>query len=228
MAELIVYHANGKITFDYHAFGPSTYQIVGKEILEHNLRLPTAEETVFLLHSAYCSMRNVRKFVNIRDLVHRHGLLVFNRNLWTQNGVYVVRDPGAKESSEKLDPNDLEKILIGATEYNGVRISKDKSVRFAPKETYIFGEQTPEQLSKNGFVIASYGKVGAERLGDVATKTEYTVVGGENVSKGQKTVLTTSSLIIEFRFDPLGVESDYFYINYGRSHCYSLGVLKRW
>ena len=73
-------------------------------------------------------------------------LWVFNRNLWTDKGVYVVRDLEAKGLSETLSENELEKM------------PKEGKVRFVPKDSYKLEYNSPEELSKNGFVIASYGK----------------------------------------------------------------------
>ncbi len=55
-------------------------------------------------------------------------------------------------------------------EQEGIRFSEDNFVRFAPKDTYKFGEHTSESLAQDGFVRASYGFVGAEKLGEVSEK----------------------------------------------------------
>lgn len=62
---------------------------------------------------------------------------IYNRNLWTDRGVYVVLDPRAVGSSRQLDVRDLEKKLKGGKELPcGVRFSRDKKVRFAPEGSY--------------------------------------------------------------------------------------------
>ena len=147
------------------SFGPGTYEQVGKSILENNLRLPTAEETAALLHSAYCgpeSYKNKFQIQKIRNIMRDKWINVFNRNLWTDRGVYIIPDKKAKEFSEELNINELEKILRDAEELdNGVKYSE--GVRFAPKESCKLGYHSAKELAENGFVIASYGVNGAKQ-----------------------------------------------------------------
>ena len=125
-----------------------------------------------LLHTAYCndSVADEPEFKNVRDIMRDKWLWVFNRNLWTKDGVYVLQDEGAIGRSQSLNQKDLEIMLKDSKEFNGIRFSKDKKVRFAPKESYQLETNTPEVLAKNGFVIASYGVEGAEKLGEVSSK----------------------------------------------------------
>jgi hypothetical protein len=140
MTELVVPHENKELTFVYFLCGPNDYGTVRKEILERNYRIPTGDETASLLHSAYCipEVNDEPEFQDIRTIMRERFLWIFNRNLWTPKGVYVVQDNEARGRSEALEENQLEKMLNGGEEIKGVRFSKDKTVRFAPKETYVF------------------------------------------------------------------------------------------
>ena len=164
-------HESSKIAFAFPSIGPANYQTVGAEILKQNQKVPTGDYTASLIHSAYCSeAQNELEFQNVREIMNRRWLWVFNQNLWTGKGVYVVQDLKAVGRSKPLDVNDLETKLKGAKEVNGIRFSKDKLVRFAPKETYKLGKHTPETFAKDGFVIANCGVEGAEKLGEASKK----------------------------------------------------------
>lgn len=170
--ELLVPHNGREIAFAYPSAGPDTYRNVGKRILSQGQRIPTGDETASLLYAAYCSpeVDGKPEFKNVRDLMRKRWLWVFNRNLWTAKGVYVLQDSEAVGRSEPLNVNDLEEMLKDGKEIEGVRFSNDRKVRFAPKETYQLGEQTPKALTKNSFIIASCGEDGAKKLGEVSAK----------------------------------------------------------
>ncbi len=172
--ELIVPYNKGEISHIFPAIGPDSYRNVGKKILDSKLSVPTGDYTASLLHAAYCSnAKDVPEFKRIRDIIKDiikdRWLWVFQNNLWSSQGVYVVHDLEAKGLSENLDIAQLEKMLKGSKEVKGVRFSQDNRIRFAPKGSYSLGEHTPESLTKDGFIIASYGERGAEQLGEVAS-----------------------------------------------------------
>ncbi len=169
--ELYIPHQNTEIAFAYPSVGLNTYTKAMKGVLEQKQRLPTGDEIASLVHSAYFSdSKDEPEFDNIRKLMRNKWLWVPNRNLWTKDGVYVVYDEKGVGRTEELDISKLEKILKGAEEIKGVRFSEDGKVRFAPKETYKGGEQTFEDFSNNGSVIANYGVEGAEKLAEVSKK----------------------------------------------------------
>lgn len=69
----------------------------------------------------------------------------------------------------------------------GIRFSKDGNVRFAPRGSYTLGEHTPEQLAKQGDVVANYGVEGAEKLGEIAESTSFKfnpITLGINIDEG--------------------------------------------
>ena len=185
------------VTFAYPSFGQDTYVNVGKQILENNLQIPTGEQTTSLLYTAYFddSIKDEPEFENIRNIMKDRWLWIFNRNLWTDKGVYVIQGLGAKGRSEILELSDLEKSLKNAEEINGVRFSGDRRVRFAPKETYRLEYNSQDELAKNGFVIASYGVKEAEQLAEISEKfSDKPYVYGLNINQGKKPELRVSAL----------------------------------
>ena len=172
---LIVPYNSGELVFAYLKVGPNNYRNVGNEILRNGLAVPTGEHTAHLVHPAYCDekFKSEPEFESVRETMKNRGLWVFNRNGWTNKGVYVLQDLEAKGLSESLDVSELEKSLKGGREISGIRFSDDGRVRFAPKELYFLGKHTSESLSKDGFMIASFGKEGAEKLGEVSSKFDY-------------------------------------------------------
>ncbi|MBS3079857.1 hypothetical protein J4221_00125 [Candidatus Pacearchaeota archaeon] len=168
-ARLIIPHEDGEIIFAYPSIG-GFYREVGRGILEKGYKIPTGEEIASLIRSVYPPYTFIKDHVRI---------WVFNRNLSTYNGVYVLQDQEANGtifSGEYVSSqahrqhkinlinkvNKLEKIVKNGEEIEGVRFSEDGRIRFAPRETYVSKDKIP--LSKNGFVIASFGLEGARKL----------------------------------------------------------------
>jgi len=222
-SKIIVPHNKGEIAFAYPSMGPNTYTQVGKDILDRKMKVPTGEYTASLLHAAYCddSVKNEPEFQNIRQIMKDNWLWVFNTNLWTKDGVYVLSDLKAIGRSQQLNQKDLEKMLKGSKDINGIRFSKDQSVRFAPKGSYQLQAHTPESLAKDGFVIASYGVEGAEKLGEVSSKFKNKpyVYGVETDTAEQK----VSALYAGSLGRRLNVGGNYF-VDDRNSHAF--GVLK--
>lgn len=174
--ELWVPHNRGEVAFAHPMAGPETYRNVGAKILEANQGLPTGDYTASLLHAAYCSQaKDEPEFENVRNGMRNRWLWVFDRVGWTNKGVYVLQDLEAIGRSQPLDIADLEKRLKGGKElsWGGIRISKDGMVRFAPKESYVLGERTPEQLAKDGLMVATYNVEGAEKCAEASKTIKY-------------------------------------------------------
>mgnify|MGYP001607095984 CR=1 FL=1 len=170
-AKLWTPHNSGETAFASPAFGPNNYRDVGQEIISKKLSVPTGDYTASLLHSAYCSdVTNEQEFKNVRDIMRSNWLWIFDKNLWTDKGVYVLQDLKATGRSQPLTINNLEKALKNGKEINGLRFSKERHVRFAPKGSYNLGDTTHEALTKDGFIIASCGAEGAEKLGEVSSQ----------------------------------------------------------
>ena len=222
-AHLVVPHDEGVIKFASPLFGPNTYRNIGQEILSKNLNVPTGDYTTSLLHPAYCSeLKNQPEFERVRDIMKSNWLGVYNRNLWTENGVYVSLDLEAKGRSQPLDINKLEKMLKDGKEINGIRFSNDGRVRFAPKESYILGEHTSESFAKDGFMIASCKQEGAEKLGEVSAEFKNKpCIDGLEIQEEQTPELRVSAVYDDddwLRFD------GNHWVDNDRSHAF--GVLK--
>jgi hypothetical protein len=199
--KIIVPHEKREIAFDVLSQqGSNDYPTIGKRFLDRNLKVPIGDYTAPLLHAAYCipEVENKPEFKEIRDIMRgKHHLWVFNRNLWTSDGVYVVLDLNAIGTSYPLNQDELEKMLKGGKELNwgGVRFSEDGRVRFAPKGSYELGRHTSESLAKDGFVVASYNVIGAKNLGKVSTKFDYgSRVLGVDIQEGQNPEQRVSAL----------------------------------
>ena len=209
---LIVPYNNGELVYIYPQFGPSTYKEVGSEILKQRLLVPTGDYTAPLVHAAYCDeeVKSEPKFESVREIMKNRWLWVFNRNCWTDKGVYVSQDLEAKGLSAPLDVRELEKSLKGGREFNGIRFSEDGRVRFAPKELYVLGEHTPGYLLRDGFIIASFGKDGAEKIGKVSSKFRYNPkTYGVDVQEGQNPEQRVSALDVDLIGNRLGFYGDF-------------------
>lgn len=205
---LVIPHEDKEIIFAYLSIGPNDYRNVGKNIVKNNLLIPTGDQTASLVYAAYCSdLKDEPEFQNIRDLMRNKWLWTFNRNLWTNKGVYVFQDKEAKGRSESLQENELERLLESGEEIQGVRFSRDKTIRFAPKETYSLGVQN--SLSRNIFIIASYGTEGAEKLEEVSTKFKCKpFVYGPEINENNNPELKVSALGVDV--GQLHVDGDSF------------------
>ena len=225
--KLWIPYEDGELAFDSLSQGPHYYQTVGRGILARNLRLPTGEQTAYLAQGAYESEES--EFKEVQDIIRNMWLWVFNRNLWTPDGVYIAHDPNAVGLSQTLTVNELESMLVNGTELNGIRSSQDGSVRYAPRETYRLGQHTPESLASDGFVVASYGVNGAKALGEVAEKIlsrngRNPFTFGLNINKGEKSEQRLSALLSIWGDHGLGVFGNDLGDCMGG---YALGVLEK-
>ena len=200
-AHLHIPYGDEEITFAYPSFGSDNYQNLGKEILSKGLKLP-GKEYASLLHAAYCSkLKDEPEFENVREMMRTKWLYPFLQDFWIDKGMYVIDDEYARGRSETITIKGLEERLRGGKDIKGtnVRISNDKKVRFAPKESdnYRLGEQTPEQLARNDMVIAQYLKEGAEQLAEVSASDTFRsnpYVYGLDIVEGQNLGLRVSAL----------------------------------
>lgn len=128
-------HARKEIAFAHPSAGPSSYRSAGRQILDAGQRVPTGDEMTSLLYSAYCGRaREEPEFLEVRKTMCNRGFWIFNRNLWTPEGVYVIQDTEAIGTSQPLQLVDLEKKLEGGFEDGCIRCSRDGALRFVPKE----------------------------------------------------------------------------------------------
>ncbi len=198
--ELIVDHEGKELVFVHPSEGPDNYQNVGKKLLKRGLNIPTGDQTASLLYGAYNSQEP--EFKEIQEIIKEKWLWVINRNLWTPEGVYVVHDPEARGISQPLSQRDLEEKLNKDYKKSPIFYSSDGSIRFAPKGSYQLGEHTKDSLASDGFIIASFGEEGAEKLAEVSTKFKQNpYIWGVNVKEGQDPVQRVSALGSDWGLD---------------------------
>ncbi len=173
--ELWVPHNAGEIAFAYPMVGPGTYKDVGSKILKAKQKLPTGDSAASLIHAAYCfQAKEEPEFRKVRGTLRNKWLWIFNRLVWTNRGVYVLQDTEAIGRSEPLTIAELEKRLKGGKDLPcGVRFSPDEMLRFAPKESYVLGERTSEQLATDGLMIATYDIKGAKKCAEASRIKKY-------------------------------------------------------
>lgn len=150
--------------------------------IERKLRLPTPDETASLLRAAYFDLE-AKYMPEFKSIACLRTHFFYQALLWAPKGVYMVNDPSARGSSIQdfypHSPKDYNKLGIEKVELmlksqrtekvNGVTITLDKKMAFAPRDTYAFGEQDLESFAKSGFATAfARGKEGAESFTSVA------------------------------------------------------------
>lgn len=174
--QIEVQHGPGKITFILPAKGLSSFDNAGEAILKEGLMLPSGDQIASLLHAVYFGSK---KFIEspqskkIKKIISQSDpLWIFNRNLWTNEGLYVVTNLGKQEFTQELVISDLEKKLNGGIKIEkGIKFSRDRKLRFVPKFSYDFSiKYGLEEFTKEGQIIANYGKRGSQKLGEVAFK----------------------------------------------------------
>ena len=167
-----------EIVFGFPAFGPNTYAEAVKQVLGNGQRLPTGEQTAFMLDEAYNSnvpeVKNSARAKSVRTNIMRNGWLwVPQVNVWTpktaNSGMYSVYDKEGNGLGKVIDTNELEDRLSGGSIERGVRFSQDRSVAFAPLNTIRAGTHNKGTLAQDGAYIANYGVEGAEKIDKVAS-----------------------------------------------------------
>lgn len=161
------------VSFVHPSSAPNNYRNAFAEVIAKGLKPANGDEMASLLYLAYCELPNEPESKDIKGIMRSRWLWVANRNIWTSQGVYVIQDEKGQGRNAEFYINQLEKAVKNAEVINDVRFSKDRKVRFAPRKTYESGEQTADEFAKNGFIIASYGKEGAEKLKEVAKTFSY-------------------------------------------------------
>jgi len=205
--ELIVPHGDGEIAFVHPPQGPDTYQNVGREVLARNLTVPTGYQIASLVYGAYNSQEP--EFQKVQEIMKNNWLWVFNRNLWTPEGVYVAHDQKAIGNSQALSRDYLEQRLQNGKEADGIRFSDDMKFSFAPKETYKIGEHTSESLTRDGFMVASFGEEGAKKLAEISREFEYNPrTWGLDIKEGEETRVSALDSSGGLDYDRLGIGGD--------------------
>lgn len=163
-----------KAVFKLPAFGPENYNDVVKQVLASGQKLPTGEETAFMLDEAYNSPNNDRiktspRIESVRNIILNNWFLVPVVNIWTPNsiknpGMYTLFDANGEGITREVTTDELEDRLSGGSTERGVRFSNDRYVAFAPRNTFKEGYHEKGTLKDDGAFIAVYGPDGAEKL----------------------------------------------------------------
>ncbi len=242
-SEIWVPHKDGEIAFISPSVGPTSYTEAGRRILEKGLQVPTGDYIASLLHSAYCdaSVADQPEFKEVIRTMHKGQFWIFNSNVWSRKGVYVLQGEETTESSPPLDVNGLEEILKDGEDIGGIRFSRDGRVRFAPIKSYnldlnrtqkeLFApiksynldlNRTQKEFAEDGFIIASYGQEGAEKLGEVSATFRYRpFISG--VKAKERTTKQTVSAVGEY---DRGLHFDSSYQAHSYQEGYAFGVRK--
>ncbi len=194
--ELYIPSGASEIVYVTPAVGPNNYQLVGKQIITNGLSVPIGDETAPLIHQAYAGkLKDETELKEVRDIAQKRFFWAFNRNLWTQSGMFSTTDREAIGRSQALDEKVLDQAIKGGLDRNGVLFSQDGTVRFAPKGSYTLGEMSAEQLAKDGAMIAQYGVEGAKLLAEASTtRKNKPITYGLNIEKGQSSETRVSTL----------------------------------
>src|SRR3989344_6630073 len=168
----------GEVTFVFPAFGPSVYGEVVNQVLSNRQRLPTGEQSAFMLDEAHNSTdKEVKQsqrteFVR-KNIIYNGWLWVPNVNVWTPRnisnpGMYVVFDENGEGLAKERSVTELEDRLSGGSTEKGVRFSNDRKVAFSPLGLIKKEHHEKGTLSQDGAFIANYGVEGSEKLDAVA------------------------------------------------------------
>ena len=161
---LTVPHAGGKIAFEYPAF-KGTYANVAEQIDKAGLKRPNSAETASLVYDAWKNQKG-EKESEIISILKNNWLWEYTGNLYLpksneeiSNGVILEINPKIINGKLAMDKNSLVQRLK----------ENDPLVKFVP-----FGFKIKEQnlieLQKNPYIIARYGKEGAEKIAEIASK----------------------------------------------------------
>lgn len=144
-------------------FGPfhGLYFDVGEEIIDEKvLKLCDGKSIASLLYHSWQEKEvneSLRRWIWIGEV-----------NVWTKRGVYVIKDEFCYGKDRPFIFPRIGQGFPEGEQIKGVFFNDDRSIRFAPKETYTLGEHTPETLCEDGYVIATCGVEGAAMLAEAS------------------------------------------------------------
>jgi hypothetical protein len=195
--EIYIPSSAGEIVYVNPVVGPGNYQSVGEKILQSGDRVPVGDEIAPLVREIYCGeLKGEKEMTDGRNILQKNRWLwVFNQNLWTPEGLFVVQDRNAEGLSRKLKVENLKQRLVGSSNHKGIEFSSDGEVRFAPKGSYTLGEISADEFEQDGFVIAQYGIEGAKLLAEASsTLPNRPITYGLEIKEGQNPVQSVSAL----------------------------------
>lgn len=156
-------HEGSSFDVEYPSF-KGTYGKVAEQIDKEGLMRPTSAKIASLVYDAFQNPKKQYQSEIIKTLKD-DWLWEFTGNLYLpksneeiNNGVILENNPSIINGKLNMDKNSLIKRLQ----------ENDSNVKFVPFE-YKTEEQNHSELSKNLYIIARYGKKGAEKIAEVAS-----------------------------------------------------------
>ncbi len=157
-------HEGRELSFQYPSF-KGTYGNVANEIDKAGLKRPNSAETASLVYDAWKNQKG-EKESEIISILKNNWLWEYTGNLYLpksneeiSNGVILEINPKIINGKLAMDKNSLVQRLK----------ENDPLVKFVP-----FGFKIKEQdlieFQKNKYIIERYGKEGAEKIAEVASK----------------------------------------------------------
>ena len=164
--------------------GQKVYLNDNGKIARKRLRLSSPQELISLLYAANIEGA-VKRNKEFRDFRYRWGQRYFfnNMTLWMPEGVYMIAGPKDDSMLELcyqehgFSSQKLLELLRGdkkIDEVNGVLITSNKQIAFAPMGTYRTGEHDVNSFARDGLVIA------------LARGTEYATKLAKTIEIAQK------------------------------------------
>ena len=161
---LIVPHAGGELSFQHPVF-KGTYGNVAEQIDKDGLKRPNSPKTASLVYGAWKNSEGEKESEIIKILIN-NWLWEFTGNLYLpksneeiNNGVILEYNPKITNGKLIMDKNSLVQRLK----------KNDSSVNFVPFG-YKIDSQNLFEFQKNSYIVARYGKEGAEKIAEVASK----------------------------------------------------------
>ena len=178
--------SSGGVTTIFHPFIRGNYQtIFNPKNFKKGVRMPTSVDIADFVHAIFCGPEKFRKnhqaeegktsimshvlFVPVILIYTPSGYVVGGKDRF---GVYAVLDKNGVREKIKFNPNKLETRLSQGKEVMPGVILAD-GVSFAHRDTYRDGDQTPEELAKSGYIVATYTPEGAEKLAEASKRFSY-------------------------------------------------------
>ena len=160
---LTISHEGGELTFQYPAFS-GTYGSVAEQIDKEGLKRPNSPETASLVYDAFQN-KDGKYESEIIKILKENWFWEFTGNLYLpksneeKNGVILEHNPKIENGKLIMDKNSLIKRLK----------ENDSQVKFVPFGFKI-DSQNSFEFQKNPYIQARYGKEGAEKIAEVASK----------------------------------------------------------
>ena len=161
---LSVPHEGGQLTFQHPSF-KGTDGNVAEKIDKAGLKRPSSPETASLVYDAFQN-KDGKYSSEIISILKNNWFWEFTGNLYLpksnekiNNGVIIECDPRISNRKLIMDKSSLIKRLK----------ENDPLVKFVPFG-YKNGEQNLIEFQKNPYIQARYGKEGAEKIVEIASK----------------------------------------------------------